>query len=217
LVDPIIAPGVIPVPNWYLSSHPHHDDDHRGLDTVTKQPRRNPHFQPRRDAPLTAAARVKVLSPTQLLERLEHRLTLLVGGPRDLPARQRTLRDTIAWSHDLLSPGDQRLFRRLAVFNGGCTLAAAEVLNSQSADLDQTVLEGLTSLVDKHLLRREDAPDGEPRFVMLETLREFALERLEASQEEDSGGSGMRRYLRRLRKRRLRTWRVGDAYSGSVA
>ena len=130
-----------------------------------------------------AAARVKVLSPAALLERLERRLPLLIGGARDLPARQRTLRDTIGWSHDLLSDGERRLFRRLAVFAGGCTLAAAEALCAEDADPGQPVLDGLASLVDKHLIQRLDGPGGEPRFVMLETIREFALEQLEASGE----------------------------------
>ena len=130
-----------------------------------------------------AAARAKVLSPSLLLERLEHRLPLLVGGARDLPARQRTLRDTIAWSHDLLVPGDQRLFRRLAVFAGGCTLEVAEAVCQSKADLGRSVLDGLGSLVDKHLLQREGSPETEPRFVMLETIREFALEQLQAGGE----------------------------------
>ena len=130
-----------------------------------------------------AAARAKVLSPSLLLERLEHRLPLLVGGARDLPARQRTLRDTIAWSNDLLVPGDQRLFRRLAVFAGGCTLEVAEAVCQSNADLGRSVLDGLGSLVDKHLLQREGSPETEPRFVMLETIREFALEQLQAGGE----------------------------------
>ena len=114
-----------------------------------------------------AAARTKVLSPAAILERLERSLPLLTGGPRDAPERQQTLQATIAWSHDLLSADEQRLFARLSVFAGGCTLEAAERVCA--ADLD--VLE---SLVDKNLVRRS----GE-RFWMLETIREFALERLE--------------------------------------
>ena len=130
-----------------------------------------------------AAARAKVLSPSLLLERLEHRLPLLVGGARDLPSRQRTLRDTIAWSHDLLVPGDQRLFRRLAVFAGGCTLEDAEAVCQSNADLGRPVLDGLGSLVDKHLLQRSGSAETEPRFLMLETIREFALEQLKAGSE----------------------------------
>ncbi len=125
-----------------------------------------------------AAARVKVLSPTALLERLEQRLPLLAGGSRDLPARQRTLRATIEWSHELLNEAEQRLFARLAVFRGGCTLDAAEAI--AEADLDT-----LQSLVDKSLARVRDSG----RFWMLETIREFAVERLEASGQAD----GLRR------------------------
>ena len=116
-----------------------------------------------------AAARVKALSPAQILERMERRLPLLTGGPRDAPERQRTLRATIEWSYDLLSPQEQELFRRLAVSSGGCTLAAAEEICG--ADLD-----ALQSLIDKSLLRFD-----EERYTMLETIREYALERLRES------------------------------------
>jgi predicted ATPase/class 3 adenylate cyclase len=128
------------------------------------------------DLPLAlelAAARVKALSSGQILERLEQRLPLLTGGARDLPERQRTLRATIEWSYELLSPQEQRLFARLAVFTGGCMLEAAEVV--AEADLDT-----LQSLVDKSLLRHT-----ENRFLMLETIREYATEQLEASGEYD--------------------------------
>lgn len=118
-----------------------------------------------------AAARVRALSPAQILERLEQRLVLLTGGARDLPERQRTLRATIAWSHDLLTSDEQRLFARLAVFAGGCTLESAEIV--AQADLDL-----LQSLVDKSLLRHT----GE-RFWVLATIREFAAERLAGSEE----------------------------------
>jgi predicted ATPase len=124
------------------------------------------------DLPLAlelAAARVKTLSPPQMLARLDRRLPLLTGGARDLPERQRTLRAAIEWSHDLLTPDEQRLFARLAVFRGGCALDAVEGVIG--ADLDQ-----LTSLVDKSLLRHRD-----DRFWMLETIREYAAERLESS------------------------------------
>src|SRR5687767_3354780 len=121
-----------------------------------------------------AAARVKMLSPKALLQRLEQRLPLLAGGTRDAPERQRTLRATIEWSHELLSAGEQRLFARLAVFRGGCTLEAAEAV--VDADLDT-----LQSLVDKSLVRVRDSG----RFWMLETIRELALERLEASSEAE--------------------------------
>jgi non-specific serine/threonine protein kinase len=128
-----------------------------------------------------AAARRSALAPAALLARLSQRLRLLTGGARDLPARQRTLRDTIAWSHDLLDAGVQALFRRLAVFAGGWTLeAAAEVSGADPIP----VLDELAGLIDQSLVRREEQPDGGPRFAMLETVREFGLERLAASGEE---------------------------------
>ena len=131
-----------------------------------------------------AAARVKVLPPAALLARLDHRLPLLTGGGRDLPERQQTMRAAIAWSHDLLTPEEQVLFRRLAVFAGGFTLEAAEAVASGSGEPGIDPFEGVASLLDKSLLRQEAGPGGEPRFVMLETVREFALEQLVASGEE---------------------------------
>ena len=128
-----------------------------------------------------AAARIKLLPPQALLDRLGERLKVLVGGARDAPARQRTLRDAIDWSHDLLSAHDQTLFRRLAVFAGGCTLEAVEAVANAAGDLD--TLEGMTSLVDESLLRQIEGLDDEPRFAMLETIREYGLERLDASGE----------------------------------
>jgi non-specific serine/threonine protein kinase len=130
-----------------------------------------------------AAARAKVLSPQALLARLEHRLALLTGGARDAPARQRTLRDAIAWSYGLLTPEDQTLFRWLSVFVGGCTLTAAEAVAGGAAAGD--VLDGVSSLVDKGLLHLADHPDQEPRFAMLETIRAYALEQLADSGEEE--------------------------------
>ncbi len=132
-----------------------------------------------------AAARVKVFTPEALLARLDRRLELLTGGPRDAPPRLRALRDTIAWSHDLLSPDEQMLFRRLAVFVGGFTLeAAAAVAGEGEAVPSLTILDLVASLVDKSLLRLEARAGHEPRFGMLETVREFALGRLAASGEE---------------------------------
>ena len=131
------------------------------------------------DLPLAlelAAARIKALSTAQILERLEHSLPLLTGGARDLPERQRTLHATIAWSYDLLTPDEQRLFARFAVFVGGCTLESAE-------DVTEADLDTLLSLVDKSLLRHT-----EERFWMLETIHEYATERLEASGEATSLG-----------------------------
>ena len=133
-----------------------------------------------------AAARVAHLAPVTLLARLEPRLPILTGGARDLPARQRTLRDTIAWSHDLLSADEQTLFRRRAVFVGGCTLEAAEAVCRTADDAGPDVLAGLALLTAKSLVRHEAGLNGEPRYRMLETIREFALERLETSGEPDS-------------------------------
>ena len=139
-----------------------------------------------------AAARVKVLSPPALLARLGDRLGVLTGGRRDAPARQQTLRAAIAWSYDLLAPAEQALFARLAVFAGGWTLEAAEagVGGAPAAGAEPPVdgldvLEGLASLVDKSLVRQAEAegPEAEPRFAMLETVREFARERLAAGGE----------------------------------
>ena len=129
-----------------------------------------------------AAARVKVLPPPALLARLERRLPLLTGGSRDLPARQQTMRDAIAWSHELLPEGDKALFRRLAAFVGGFTLEAAEAV---AGDAGVAVLDGVASLVDQSLLRQEEGVGSEPRYAMLETIREFGLERLVESGEEE--------------------------------
>jgi predicted ATPase/class 3 adenylate cyclase len=127
-----------------------------------------------------AAARVKLLPPEAILRRLDHRLALLTGGGRDRPERQQTLRDTIAWSHDLLSPEEQTLFARLAVFAGGFSLEAADAVAAGEPALE--VFDGVDSLFDKSLLRRDDAvDDAEPRFTMLQTIHEFAREQLQAS------------------------------------
>ncbi len=133
-----------------------------------------------------AAARVRVLSVAALLTRLAQRLPVLTGGARDVPARQQTLRDAIAWSYDLLRPAEQRLFRRLGVFAGGCTLELAEAVCNADGDLGLDVLDGVSSLVEKSLLRQADGLAGEPRYRMLETLREFALGELEASGEAET-------------------------------
>ena len=131
-----------------------------------------------------AAARVKLLTPSAMHARLEKRLQLLTGGARDLPERQQTLRATIAWSHDLLDPSEQRLFRRLGVFAGGCTLEAAEAVCNAKDDLGMEVLEGMEAMVDRSLLQRIERAAGEPRFAMLETIREYALEQLAGSGDE---------------------------------
>lgn len=130
-----------------------------------------------------AAARIAVLSPEMLLARLGQRLPLLTGGARDLPSRQRTMRGAIAWSYDLLSENERALFRRLAVFAGGFTLEAAEMVCDAVNGANLTVLDGLASLAGKSLLERSTGNDGNPRFVMLETIREFGWEQLIAGGE----------------------------------
>jgi predicted ATPase/DNA-binding CsgD family transcriptional regulator len=129
-----------------------------------------------------AAARVRVLSPAALLARLTNRLQLLTGGPRDLPARLQTMRDAISWSHDLLTPEEQELFRGLSVFIGGFSLTASEQVVRDVGNV--SVLDGIESLVDKSLIRRADGAGDEPRFLMLETIREFGLEQVSASGQE---------------------------------
>jgi len=131
-----------------------------------------------------AAARVKLLSPSAMRRRLASRLQLLTGGARDLPSRQQTLRQAIDWSYDLLNQPEQKLFRRLSVFLGGCTLEAVESVCDTKKDLGLDVLDGMASMVDKSLVRQIEQRDGEPRFVMLETVREYGLEKLAASGEE---------------------------------
>ncbi|HEX9286373.1 MAG TPA: tetratricopeptide repeat protein, partial [Thermoanaerobaculia bacterium] len=131
-----------------------------------------------------AAARVKLLTPSAMQARLEKRLSLLTGGALDLPLRQRTLRGAIEWSHDLLSEDEQKLFRRLAVFVGGCTLESVEAACNAKSDLALDPLDGMASMVDKSLLRQVDFEGEEPRFVMLDTIREYAVERLAASGDE---------------------------------
>jgi predicted ATPase/DNA-binding NarL/FixJ family response regulator len=132
-----------------------------------------------------AAARIKVLAPQALLARLDHRLHILTGGSRDLPERQRTLRNTIAWSYELLSEQEQCLFEQLCVFVGGCTLEAAEAICSApgnvSADMVGSVLDGVASLINKNLVQQQAHSDGGPRLLMLETIREYGLEALETS------------------------------------
>ncbi len=132
-----------------------------------------------------AAARAKVLSPSALLSRLTNRLQVLTSGLRDLPDRQRTMRDAVAWSHDLLASEEQALFRRLAVFAGSFTLDAAERVVAAPGSAGVDVLESIASLIDKSLLRRGTDTTDEVRFGMLETIRAFALEQLEGSGEAD--------------------------------
>jgi predicted ATPase/DNA-binding CsgD family transcriptional regulator len=132
-----------------------------------------------------AAARAALLPPRSMLGQLERRLPLLTGGARDAPSRQRTMRDAIAWSHHLLSPEEQALFRRLAVFVGGFTLEAAEAV-AGDARAPGGVFAGIEGLAGQSLVRRLDDVAGEPRYAMLETVREYALEHLTAVGEEEA-------------------------------
>ena len=133
-----------------------------------------------------AAARSKLLSPQTLLRRLKHRLAVLTGGRQDAPTRQQTLRATMSWSYDLLNAEQQRCFRRLAIFVGGCTLEVAEAVCSTAADIWLPIMDLVASLLDKSLLQQSDRAEDEPRLLMLETIREYALERLVASGELES-------------------------------
>ncbi len=152
-----------------------------------------------------AAARVAVLPPRALLERLAQPLRTLTGGARDLPERQRTLRHTIAWSYDLLPPTERAFFRRLSVFADGCSLEGAEAINKEEdapAGVDTPdvpdVLDGLGALVAGHLLRMEERKDGTPRYTMLATVRAFGLEQLTAEGEADATRGHHARYVQRL-------------------
>src|SRR5215213_2435829 len=188
-----------------------------------------------------AAARIKSLSVSALLSRMESRLPLLTGGGRDLPLRQQTMRDTIAWSYDLLSPEEQTQFQRLAVFVGGFSLEAAEAVAEPGGS--GTVFDIISSLLDSSLLLKQEAGDGESRFRMLETIREFGLERLtasgaeapvrqahaawylalaEAAESSMRGGAAQARWLDRLEAdhpnlRAALTWfeQTGDAEGGA--
>jgi predicted ATPase/tRNA A-37 threonylcarbamoyl transferase component Bud32/Tfp pilus assembly protein PilF len=131
-----------------------------------------------------AAARVRMLTPAAMLQRLESRFELLTGGARDLPARQQTLRATVEWSYGLLAGEEQKLFRRLAVFVNGCTLEAAEAVCNASEDLKVGVLDAMESLVGQSLVQQIQQPEEEVRFAMLETMREYGVQRLAASPDE---------------------------------
>jgi predicted ATPase len=165
-----------------------------------------------------AAARSNVLLPEALLARLVRRLPLLSRGARDLPERQQTLRDTIAWSYDLLEKGEQQLFRRLAVFAGGFTLESIEGVcvfeafgtSSPAQPGDGMVLEQLAQLLDKSLVQAQQGTSGEPRFSMLETIREYATEQLTASGEEATVQERHAHYFLRLAEK------VGPYWSPSV-
>lgn len=134
-----------------------------------------------------AAARTRTLPPETLLARLERRLQLLTRGARDAPERQRTMRGAIAWSYDILTPTQQAMFRRLSIFVGGCTFEASRSVIATDGDVsDVEIMEELEALVDSSLLRRRHPDNAEPRYVMLQTVREFGLEQLEAHDEEDA-------------------------------
>ena len=133
-----------------------------------------------------AAARVKLLSLPAILARLDHRLALLTGGPRDLPARHQSLRAAIAWSYDLLDPSEQRLFRQLSVFRGGWMIDGAAAVSGAHASEQEGVFETLGTLMDASLLIRQGPDSEKPRFTMLETLREFAAEGLDEAGEADA-------------------------------
>ena len=148
-----------------------------------------------------AAVRTGVFPPAALLSRLERRLPLLTGGRRDQPTRHRTMRQAVAWSHDLLDAEEQALFRRLAVFAGGFDLEAAEAVAGGWGDAGLDVLDGVASLVDASLLRREEGPLGAPRYAMLETVREFGLEALAGDDEETTARDRHAAYMLALAER----------------
>jgi predicted ATPase/class 3 adenylate cyclase len=133
-----------------------------------------------------AAARVRALEPAALLRRLDERLKLLIGGPRDAPARQQTLRGALDWSYALLSEPQQRLFARLSVFVGGCDLEAAEAVCDFDGRVRVELLEGISSLIENSLLVEQDDPRGEPRYSMLETIHEYASTTLETTGDSDA-------------------------------
>lgn len=143
-----------------------------------------------------AATRTKLLTPQALLARLDNRLKMLTGGARDLSARQQTLRGAIDWSYDLLDSAEQQLFARLSVFVGGWTLEAAEAVWQGEAGLD--LLDGLQSLVDKSLVRQIETEQGQPRFMLLETIREYALERLTLSGAAEAASAAHADYYLQL-------------------
>jgi predicted ATPase/class 3 adenylate cyclase len=172
-----------------------------------------------------AATRVKVLSPHAILDRLGSKLKLLTGGARDLPTRQQTLRNTIEWSYDLLTEGEKQLFRRASVFRGGRTLEAVEEVCNSAGDLEIDVLDGITSLVGKSLMFTVEGAEHETRYSMLETICEYATEKLDESTgprrgtgpQRGSEGEEIRRqhalYLMRLAERaepELRGIRQGE-------
>jgi predicted ATPase/transcriptional regulator with XRE-family HTH domain len=143
-----------------------------------------------------AAARLKLFSPQALLERLTHRLSVLTGGSRDLPPRQQTLRNTLAWSYELLSEEERRLFRLLSVFVGGCTVETVEAVYGSLYGTSEQVMDDITSLLKKHLLTQRMQEQGEPRLIMLATIRAYAWECLgTAGETELTRQAHMEHYL----------------------
>jgi predicted ATPase/DNA-binding CsgD family transcriptional regulator len=145
-----------------------------------------------------AAARIKVLPPEALLAHLQRRLSILTGGARDAPVRHHTLRGTIAWSYDLLDQFQQQLFRRLTVFVGDCTLSAVAAVCLDGGDAQEGVVDSVAALVDQSLLQRVESATNEPRFRMLETIREYGLDQLPASGEAEALGHRHAEYFRAL-------------------
>ena len=141
-----------------------------------------------------AAARIRLLSPQVLLARLSHRLDVLTGGARNVPARQQTLRATIAWSYHLLAPSEQQLFRSLSVFAGSCQLSAVEAITKQTGAGAVNVLDGVSTLLENHLVHQVEQPDGEPRLLLLETIREYGLECLAETGELEAARSAHAAY-----------------------
>ncbi|GER91560.1 hypothetical protein KDW_57220 [Dictyobacter vulcani] len=149
-----------------------------------------------------AAARIKHLSPTMLLSRLEQRLLVLTSGARDLPRRQQTLRDTLDWSYELLNPDEQKIFRYLSIFVRGCTLSSAEafclVLQGEHEDQEVPILDIIASLIDKSFLQQREQSDGEIRLRMLETIQEYGQACLLAAGEKDKAAQAHARHYLQL-------------------
>ena len=155
-----------------------------------------------------------MLPPNAMLARLESRLQLLTAGPRDVPERQQTLRKTIDWSYDLLNGSEQKLLRRLGVFLGACTLEAAEAVCNTRNDLGAEIFNVMSSLVDNSLVQQTDQGNDEPRFGMLETIREYCLERLAGSGEEQS--PGLIAISQTSRNRATTGWSIDGGHSSSA-
>ncbi len=164
-----------------------------------------------------AAARVKVLPTPALLDRLERRMPLLADGSRDQPPRLRAMRDAIAWSYDLLTPEEQALFRRLAVFAGGCTQDAAGAVANATGDAEFDPFPGITALVEANLLRLVTGiDDAEPRYAMLETIRDYGLKELATSGEETMVRDAHAAWCLRLAEQAAPFWYTGEQGSWAV-